>query len=207
MPDRFPPDQANAIDASGSLSLALDQLTHSVQEGLRNEVQVLMVEFEECLHMIFRTHELHMAQLPQVAFVDLSMHPQQAALLRINGVVKSWSDLASMSHAMEGRNLRVVFLAGLTRIYHYTPARFHRFICAQVHAGCMVVLVEPAIPAALRIGLLDEGFRLMSDSIQIEYQDRHKESAQAAQALIDRIKLQRGQASDDQSAGSKGNPS
>jgi hypothetical protein len=205
MPDRLIPS-STALDVSGSLSLALDQLSHCVQEGLRNEVQVLMVEFDECLHMIFKTHELHMAQGSQAAFVDLSMHPQQAALLRINSVVKSWSDLAGMSHSMEGRNLRVVMLTGLTRIYHYTPARFHRFVCAQVNAGCMVVLVEPAIPTALRLSLLDEGLRLMSDSIQVEFQDRQQESAQAVQALIDRIKL-RGQASDDQFKGSKGTPS
>jgi hypothetical protein len=205
MPDRLIPS-ANALDVSGSLSLALDQLSSCVQEGLRNDVQILMVEFDECLHTIFRTHELHMAQGPQTAFVDLSMHPQQAALLRINSVVRSWSDLAGMSHAMEGQNLRVVILTGLSRIFHYTPARFHRFVCAQVNAGCMVVLVEPAIPTALRLGLLDEGLRLMSDTIQVELKDRQHESAQAVQALIDRIKL-RGQASDDQFKGSKGTPS
>jgi hypothetical protein len=214
MSDRFvPAANANALEASGTLSLALEQLSNCVQEGLRTETQVLMVEFDECLHTIFRTHELHMAQGPRIAFVDLSMHPQQAALLRIDSVVRSWSDLAGMSHSMEGRNLRVVMLTGLTRIYHYTPARFHRFVCAQVTAGCMVVLVEPAIPTALRLSLHDEGLRLMSDTIQVECQDRQQDSAQAVQALIDRIKLRgqscddRGQSCDDKSTGSKGTPS
>lgn len=207
MSDRLvPASNANALEASGTLSLALEQLSNCVQEGLRTEAQVLMVEFDECLHAIFKTHELQMAQDPRAAFVDLSMHPQQAALLRIDSVVRSWSDLAGMSHSMEGRNLRVVVMTGLTRIYHYTPHRFHRFVCAQVNAGCMVVLVEPHIPTALRLSLHEEGLHLMSDSIQLEYQDRQQESAEAAQALIDRIKV-RGQACDDKSTGSKGTPS
>lgn len=84
------------------------------------------------------------------AYLDLSSHPDRPARCVVQGVVGYWADLAGGLHeALAGT--RALAIDRPERMLTIMPVRLTRFVQSCVQQGVLVVLLVPAIDAALRI--------------------------------------------------------